>query len=339
MHNQTMRQDASPQLLFRGAWQAKTTAASPVTSIAVDTGRDVVATASADDDVTLWHISGQMITRLPSTCHAGLALSPLGSLLATASAACPPQVWSLPNGALMCTCSLLAAYNSGDDEAVTAFAWHPTDTALFLGAQSGRIYTWRLDQTAGTQESEVSHLTMPDVAITALLVSPQGNWLAIGRRDGVLGLATLETSPHQLLYPGHHQGSVGAFHTGKGFFLISQSLGEPICRIWEPGGISPSVREWRLADRMSAGTLYPLVVDPLERWSFSAATLGAVQPWRHWRWPPEDQLPSIIPLGVSSDDHSTPVTVLATDAHGDLLIAGDLAGRIWLWDVQPIPAS
>jgi hypothetical protein len=186
---------------------------------------------------------------------------------------------------------------------------------------------------------DISHLTMPDVAITALLVSPQSNWLAIGRSDGILGLATFETPSHQLLYPGRHQGSVGAFHTGRGFFLISQSLNEPICRLWEPGGISPWVRAWRLADTMSSGTLYPFVVDPLERWSFSAATLAIIQPWRHWRWPPEDRLPVIAPPGIATADHSTPVTALATDAHGDLLLASDLAGRIWLWDVQASAAT
>ena len=92
-------------------------------------------------------------------------------------------------------------------------------------------------------------------------------------------------------------------------------------------------------DATSAGDRYPFVVDPLERWSFSAATLGAIQPWRHWRWPPEDRLPTIVPPGVSSADLSMPVTTLATDAHGDLLLAGDLAGRIWLWEVQPILAA
>jgi hypothetical protein len=81
------------------------------------------------------------------------------------------------------------------------------------------------------------------------------------------------------------------------------------------------------------------VVDPLERWSFSAATLGLIQPWRHWRWPPEDRLPTIIPPGVPLDDHSTPITTLAINAHGDLLMAADLVGRIWLWDVGASAAA
>lgn len=344
MHDRTWRQDASPQLTFKGVWQ--TAPATPLTALVVESDRDVVATASAAEDVALWRLDGSRRITLPNTRGARLALSPLGALLATAPPRCPLQVWNMPDGALFQMYPMSSA-DLGDrvvetDETITALAWYPTHAALYLGTQRGRVYTWQFGQSSGIQEFEVSHLTMPDLAITALLVSPQGNWLAVGRGDGVLGLATLETPPHQLVYPGHYQDGVGAFHTGRGFFLISQSLGEPICRIWEPGGISPSVREWRLADQMhsmSTGNLYPLSVDPLERWSFSAATLGAIQPWRHWRWPPEDRLETIAPPGISPADRSTLVTVLATNAHGDLLLAGDLAGRIWLWDVQPIPAS
>ena len=341
MRNQTQRQDALPQLSFKGAWHRAS--ATPITAIGVDAAHNVVAIASTAEDVALWHMDGSKRTTLPSTHGARLALSPLGALLATAAPGSAAEIWSIPDGTLLQTCPFAAA-GAGDgadetDETITALTWHPNQAALYLGTQRGRVYTWRLDQASGVQEMDISHLTMPDVAITALLVSPQGTWLAVGRSDGGLGLATLETPPHQLIYPGHHQGGVGAFHSGRGFFLISQSLNEPVCRLWEPGGISPWVREWRLADSMTAGDLYPFVVDPLERWSFSAATLALIQPWRHWRWPPEDQLPGIVPPGVSPGDRSTSVTALATDARGDLLIAAALAGRIWLWDVRAIVAA
>lgn len=350
MRNQTQRQDASPQLSFKGVWHAASaTPTTPIAALVVDSDRDLVATTSTTENVALWHIGGGRRTTLPDTRGARLALSPLGALLATTTPGCPIQVWSIPDGALFQTCVLSPAHrgNGADgteetdktDEVVTALAWHPTYAALYLGTQKGRIYTWRLGQSFEIQEVDISHLTMPDAAITALLVSPQGNWLAVGRDDGVLGLATFETPPHQLLYPGHHQHGVGAFHAGRGFFLISQSLNEPICRLWEPGGISPWVREWRLADAMTSSELYPFVVDPLERWSFSAGALGSIQPWRHWRWPPEDRLPMVIPPGVSPDDRSASVTALATDARGNLLIAADSAGRIWFWDVRAIAAT
>ena len=83
MHNQPQRQDASPQLSFRGVWH--TASASSVTSIVTDSARDVVATVSAGEDVALWRMDGSRKATLPNTHGARLALSPLGALLATAS--------------------------------------------------------------------------------------------------------------------------------------------------------------------------------------------------------------------------------------------------------------
>ena len=104
MHNQPQRQDASPQLSFRRVWH--TASASPITSIVADSAWDVVATASAGEDVALWRMGGSSKATLPNTHGARFALSPLGSLLATAPPGRPIQVWSMPDGVLLQTCAL-----------------------------------------------------------------------------------------------------------------------------------------------------------------------------------------------------------------------------------------
>lgn len=152
-------------------------------------------------------------------------------------------------------------------------------------------------------------------------------------------------------YPGRHVSGVGGLYVARGWFLVSQAHGEPICRVWNPANTSPWVREWQLADERerehervpnvnarpnAVPDRVPLVLDPQERWAYAATTLERIQPWRYWRWPPQDRLPALIPPGVADADRTTRMTALAVGADGRLLAAGDERGRVWVWRVGTV---
>lgn len=343
-----------PQLTFERVIQPG--AAVPVVDLAVAADGTWIAASFADAEYDTIVLSprGEVLTTLPGTPQAQLVASPSGGQLATFGPSSPLEVhvWML-------------AADRGEDphahpaicvlpyaaRAASAVAWLPEadERTLYVGAAAGAVY--RCDRTQEhslPEQFPLRKLTASGVAVTALAASPQGSWLAIGSADGTLGIVALDGSTHELSYPGRHASGVGGLHVARGWFLVSQAQGEPVCRVWNPANTSPWVREWRLTDEQrasgpgpksrpnSAPGRYPFALDPQERWAYAAATLERIQPWRYWRWRPQDRLPELIPPGVADADRETRVTALAVGADGGLLAAGDERGRLWLWRVSTV---
>lgn len=345
-----------PQLTFERVIQPG--AAVPVVDLAVAADGTWIAASFADaeyDTIVTIVVSprGEVLTTLPGTPQAQLVASPSGRRLATFSPSSPldVHVWPMPHGddtgTRPATCVLpYAAW------AASAVAWLPEadERTLYVGAAAGAVYRWGWDRErdqAPPEQLALRKLTTPGAAVTALVANPQGSWLAVGSADGALGTVTLDGSMHELSYPGRHASGVGGLYIARGWFLVSQAQGEPICRVWNPANTSPWVREWRLTDKHEgvpetrsrpslAPSRFPFALDPQERWAYVAVSLARIRPWRYWRWPPQDRLPELIPPGVADADRETRVTALAVGADGGLLAAGDERGRLWLWHVSTV---
>ena len=158
------------QSLQQASWQ--------ITAMALTPDGQRLAVADAEGRITLWDVtSGRRQYDLMR--HAGsvndLVVSPDGSRLASVGEAGTLRLWALPTGQLLHTWTA--------PRPLRCVALSTTAPALTTGDRSGQFVAWSL-----TDFTETSELTKAQDAASAIALSPNEQWLALGSRDRTIQL-------------------------------------------------------------------------------------------------------------------------------------------------------
>jgi len=132
--------------------------------------------------------------------------------------------------------------------AISSMAWHPMGKFLVLGLEAGNLHGLILEG-GNITELEIKHFLSDPTDVTALQFSPEGNWLAVGHRDGqvqVLAVPSSTLSPsyspiQYRLLPGNASAIMGLQFTKDGTAVGSNARdGAVLCWEVETGKVLPS---------------------------------------------------------------------------------------------------
>ncbi|MEB3289769.1 MAG: hypothetical protein VKI82_07630 [Leptolyngbya sp.] len=158
-----------------------------VSALAVDQAwdGDTLAVACGDGRIYLVSLTQQFPPKLLVQHQAAvtaLAVNIPEKLLVSGSQDRTIRLWSWPGGRLSHTITLPKV-------AITALACHPQDGRIISGDAQGNLQVWNAAQP---DQNTIGPILPPwSAAITALAVSPNGQWLAIGTDAGQLTLIDL----------------------------------------------------------------------------------------------------------------------------------------------------
>ncbi|PSR15645.1 hypothetical protein C8255_22005 [filamentous cyanobacterium CCP3] len=205
--------DFSGQKLPLSGWQI-----SALISIPQD---GTLAVGSGDGRIHLWPL-GQGSTPKTLVHHqdqvAALAVDNVNHLLISGGRDRTLRLWSLPSGRLVRTLT-------APKHAITALACHPHDGRIVSGDQAGQVQVW----SAENPDRGLVIYKSPG-PVTALTISPDGHWLAIGVDNGSLTLVNLQ-GQRQTIQLRHAWAVRAIAFTPDSRMVVSTSTDETI-RFW-----------------------------------------------------------------------------------------------------------
>lgn len=150
--------------------------------IAISPDGKILATGTikgGDSYIQLWDTKEGVLLKDFQENNGGwlhtMVFSPDGTLLATGSSA--TKIWRI-DGTLI---EEHGPYNSGGDTYSLSFS--PDGTLLAEGTDDNVIRLWKV--VHNIQLMDFKHIALGDYGIDNILISPDGNILAVGKRDGV----------------------------------------------------------------------------------------------------------------------------------------------------------
>ncbi|MDZ7709912.1 MAG: cytochrome C [Roseovarius sp.] len=215
-------------------------------------GEGRLVSGGDDFDVIVWDRTTGAGTRLEGHQGkvAGLAVSPDGAWIASASWDGSIGLWPVAGGA--------ARFLSGHDGPVTDVAFGPGGARLYSASADGtlRVWDWREGATSRV-------LLNQGFGINTLVVGPQGEWIAYGAVDGATRVIdpgtgreiadfTLDRRP--VLALAHHapSGQIAA-GDGQGHIMVIDSENWQIARDFKAMARGPV---WALAFSADGGMIY-----------------------------------------------------------------------------------
>jgi WD40 repeat protein len=215
----------------------------PVTALAWGAG-PVLASASADKKILLWHMPDGKIAQTLTTDSVmrTLAISPDGKILAAAGDDPAIQLWDLANASQVATPRTTKL--TGSTDWVLSLAFSNDGLRLASGGYDGTVRLWEVS----TGKKIVDILVTPPPApnspapppnvVLALAFSPDGKQLAVGATNAQIDVFDASNGKLTRSIPGHISSVTGlAFHPG-GTVLASCSKDRTV-RLWNPANGQP----------------------------------------------------------------------------------------------------
>lgn len=165
-----------------------------ITSVALDSTANILASSSLDDTVKVWNPQrGELLFNL--TGHTRdvntVAISPDGKTLVSGGDDCLIKAWYLPTGALLRNLT-------GHARDVNAVAFTPDGRILISGGEDRTIRLWQM-ASGSTLKVLPGVLSM----IKAIATSPDGKLFASGGFDNKVRLWSLQTGEQLRMISGH----------------------------------------------------------------------------------------------------------------------------------------
>jgi hypothetical protein len=212
------------QTLRQPGWQ--------ITAIALTPDGSTLMVADVEGRISAWDLeAGQR--QFDLVRHAGrvndLALSPDGTRLASVGEAGTLRLWALPSGQLLHTWTATAP--------LRAVVLSTSDPALITGDKTGRVVVWSLLDFAQHETLERC-----EDAVTAIALSGDESWLAIGSGDGTIHLWQWASAHHRRVAVLHHGWTISDLRFAPdGKTLISTAADETIR--WWPASFTAQASE------------------------------------------------------------------------------------------------
>jgi WD40 repeat protein len=228
----------------------------------------------------------------------GVAFSPDGKTVATASFDKSVKLWDVANG------KQIKSFEgpSGHQSLVLCVAFSPDGQLLASGGQDNTAKIWEVPM--GTYLQELGHSD----AVNALALSPDGLKLAGAGKDGTIKIWT-PADGKQILNLTGHAGPV----TGVAFNAVAAPAGQVLASC----GSDRTVRLWNPTDGQSLGTVLAhagpvtgVVIHPNNNAAYSAGEDGTLKFW---------QLPIALPRPLPP--HAEGVTALALSPDGSQVVS------------------
>jgi WD40 repeat protein len=240
----------------------------------------------------------------------GLALSPDGRLLASASADQSVRLWDAETGKSLKTLP-------GDGGKITALVFAPDGRTLYWGEAEGAIVVWDLAQAK-------QHVLRHDNAVIALAITPDGGTLASVSEDRTVLLWDLVTARSREVLCGQRRAVKAVQFERDGKHLILGSLDGTLCIIDCANGQEAAVLNGPKGHQILA---VALAADG--KLAASAGAEGVVQLW---------DLKAREPTKTLFQDGLL-VQAVAFDPTNRWLATGTSDGVITLWDVTTAQAQ
>lgn len=280
----------------------------------------------------------------------GLAFTPDGTVIASASGDKTVRLWRVTDGAL------LREFEHPDK--VTSVAFSPDGTILASGAWDGKVRLWQVMD--GRLLHELKH---NDTAVLSVAFSPDGATLVSGAEDSRVHLWRAADGTLLHIFQGHQGAVLSVAFAPDGTILGS-------------GSQDTTIRLWSVADERSLRILEGQAFDVksviflpddtilaagaaenavwLRQWQVSDGTL--VHEWQY----PTGLTTSMIfsvdgsilasgdgnvvrmwqvldgkPLRIRTGNASSEVSAVAFSADGAILASATTDGSVWLWQGEP----
>jgi len=194
-----------------------------ITAIALTSDGSTLLVADVEGRISAWDLEASQ-RQFVLVRHAGrvndLALSPDSTRLASVGEAGTLRLWALPSGQLLHTWTAKAPLRT-----VALSTRHP---ALITGDKTGRVMAWSLLDFAQHET-----LAQCEDAVTAIALSGDESWLAIGSGDGTIHLWQWASTHHRRVAVLHHGWTISDLQFAPdGKTLISTAADETV-RWWQ----------------------------------------------------------------------------------------------------------
>ncbi|WP_026072631.1 serine/threonine-protein kinase [Nodosilinea nodulosa] len=248
----------------------------------------------------------------------GLAISPSGRAIAAACSDGSVRLWNCTNGeSIHSFRKSLGMLGVGHRGAARAVVFTASGDAVLSGGEDGQLLLWNLADYSGEK------LPVSGWQISALLVLPPGDSVAVGSGDGRIYLLPLNqeawargNTPKTLV---HHQDQVTALGVDRAGNLLVSGGRDRTLRLW-------SLPSGRLTRTLTAPTaaITALACHPDDGRIVSGDQAGQVQVWSAAN--PDE--------GLVIHKSPSPVTALAISPSGDWLAIGAENGHLSLINLQ-----
>ena len=193
-----------------------------ITSVALDSTANLLASSSLDDTVKVWNPQrGELLFNL--TGHSRdvntVAISPDSKTLISAGDDCLIKVWYLPTGALLRNLT-------GHARDVNAVAFSPGGRILISGGEDRTIRLWQM-ANGSTMKVLTGVLSM----IKAIATSPDGKTFASGGFDNKVRLWSIQTGEQLRLISGH-MSAVNAVAFSPDSQLLASASRDKSVKLW-----------------------------------------------------------------------------------------------------------
>ena len=195
----------------------------PITAIALTPDGNTVAVADVEGRISVWDLEAGK-RRFDLVRHAGrvndVALSPDGTRLASVGEAGTLRLWSLPSGQLLYTWTATAP--------LRAVALSVSAAALITGDRTGQVVVWSLLDFA-----QCETLERCEDAVTAIALSGDESWLAIGSRDGTIPLWQWSSAIRHRIDVLHHGWTIRGLCCAPDHRTLISSAADETIRWWQ----------------------------------------------------------------------------------------------------------
>jgi WD40 repeat protein len=304
-----------------------------ITSLAISSDSHWLAGGSADHGVYLWNITKldaePLVLRGHDDVITTLAISPDNHWLATGSADRSARLWDLTAPRPASAAPIVLP--SHQDAPITKVAIHPDDQWLVTANAEAMLQLWDLTTANGSTSERPAPVPAIETGhqgtITAMVISPDGRWLATSSDDGTArvwnwpSLSDSTTTPAIL---SGHKAAVTTMAISLDSHWLATGSDDATVRLWDLTNLDAEP----IILRGHKGSVTAVAISSDGRW---LATGSGDTTARLWDL---RNVPGAVDEPIVLSGHQDWIGTIAFSPDNHWLATGDDSGVVKLWDLQ-----